>query len=819
VTGLALAALRTRWVTVVGAFIALTLGVGMISTVALVLGGTMSADPRPPERYAAAPVVVVGEGELTVDRGEEPATVRRDTPAPLPADLVSRLAAVGPVVEDRTFYAQLTGADAGADQVGHPWSAAALTPYTLTEGRPPRADNEVVLPGDARLGERVTVLTSAGPRPYTVVGAVRPVGFESAVFFNDAEAARLSPPVNAVIVDAAPEAVRQVAGTDVRVLTGVDRRAAEAAADQDRRRLLNTRTLLAVAGGIAAFVAVFVVASTFSFTTSQRRQEFALLRTVGSTPAQIRRMVLIEAALVGLLGSVAGCVLGALAGPALAARLARDDVAPSWFTAPLAVPPLAVSIVVGVGVALLAAWAASRRAGRVSPVEALQTAVVDDSPMTRGRWIAGLALLFCAVGGMLFIARAQPRIATVPVIYLWVLILTVTAVSVLAPAIVPPFTRLLTWPLSWLPGAAGILVRENTLTAVRRTVGTAAPVLLIVGLALSLFGATATIDQARLTERDRLLTADLVVLPDGGPGISPAIVPRIEALGGVEVAAPVPVTVYGYDEDSLRDYDAVAVDPDALGQTLRIEVLAGSIDDLDEGTVAVSDDWETTVGQSVELWLADGRTINPRVAAVVATGIGGPDVYLAPGYAGNELADEVLITVPAGGDADALRGQVAALAGEYGARVAPRAEWVAGGDSSTPGGSAAGLVVMLIVTVLYSGIAMVNTMVMAASGRIREFAVLRLTGATPGQVLRVVMAEALLVVGVGALLAGIATAINLAGLLAALAALVGATPVAMPWLLAGGLVVGSAVLLLVGSVATVRVTMRAPAVQLMGVRE
>ncbi|MEO3819136.1 ABC transporter permease [Plantactinospora sp. B24E8] len=827
--GLALATLRAAWTSVLGAFVALALGVGMISAIALVLAGTLSAPQREPQRFAAAPVVVRGPVELTVpgdaasnggddeEDGDGPQSVRRADPAPLSAELIARVAAVSPVVEDRTFYAQL--ADGPADQVGHPWATAAFTPYQLAAGRPPAADGEVAVPeGAGTVGQRVRVLTADGPREYTVSGLTRPVAFESAVFFTDAEARQLSPAVDALVATGAPDAVESAVGPEAEVLTGAERWTAEPAAAEDRQRLLNTRTLLGVSGGIAAFVAIFVVASTFAFVVAQRRGEFALLRTVGATPAQVRRMVLAEAGAVGLTGSLVGCLLGALAGPALADRLIADGIAPEWFSAAPTPAPLALSVVVGLGVALTAAWTASRRAGRVAPVEALRQATVDDRPMTRGRWIWGLALLGCAVGGMVFVARVQPLIATVPVIYLWILILTVTAVALLAPAIVPPFTRLVTLPLAWLPGATGLLARENTLAAVRRTAGTAAPVLLTVGLAVSLLGALDTIDEARTSERERQLATDLVLLPDGTPGISPVLADRIAAATGVEAAAPVPLTVYGFDSGSLRDYDAVAVDPAALARTVRLDVVDGSFGELSDRTVVLTDDWEIPVGDSVDLWLPDGRRSTLRVVALVATGIGTPDAYLAANHAVGGLADEVLVPTE-GGDPAQLRSRITTIAAEFGARLADRSGYVGAGGGGTPQGSTAGIAVMLVVTALYSAIAIVNTMIMAAAGRVREFAVLRLTGATPRQVLRVVAAESLLVVGVGLVLAAAATAVNLAGLFAALSGLVGATPVRVPWLLAGVLLGASTLLVLLGALVTVRNTLRGPAVQLVAARE
>lgn len=824
--GLAGATIRARWLSMFGAFVALAIGVGMISTVAIVFGATISATPRPPERFVDSPMLVVGQERLVLDNGDDVESVRRDERSPVAADLVERLAAAGRTVVDRTFYAQVSAGPAG--QVGHPWAVAQFGRYELVSGRPPAAGTEIVVPsGTGAVGSTVSVSTRAGPSPYTVVGVVAAVDFESAVFFSDSEAARLSPAVDAVafLPGSAPDeaAVGRIVGDRGEVLTGDDRRQPEAAALRDRQRMLDTRTLLAVAGGLAAFVAVFVVASTFAFTVAQRRAEFALLRTLGATARQVRRLVLGEAAMVGLAGSVAGCVVGVVGGPLLGARLARDGTAPPWFDAGPAAAPLLVSVLVGTGVAVVAARTAAGRAGRVSPIEALREARVEEATLTRGRLVTGLVLFFCALGGMVFVGRAQPHIATVPVIYMWLLIVTVTAVAVLAPALVPLFIRVLTWPLTRLRGAVGMLVRQQTLNAVRRTVGTAAPVLLTLGLALSLLGALGTTDNARVAERENALVADLVLLPDGAPGLSPALGERLARAGDAYVATSVPLTVYGYDSGSLRDFDATAVDPVALEQTSPREVLSGSMDDLAEDTVVVTDRVEASVGQELRLWLGTGQEVTLRVAAVVAQGIGGSEVYLAPSYAarggGDGLAESVLVKFRPGVDASAARERAESLADSFQARVASRDEFARAGAGGPPQSSIAGVALLLGVTALYCAIAIVNTMMMAAASRVREYAVLRLAGATPRQVRRVVTGEALIVVGVGAGLALLATTVNLAGTTAALSRLVGGVPVAVPWLAGGALVAGSAVLVLVTSLLTVRATLRAPAVQLVGARE
>jgi putative ABC transport system permease protein len=64
--------------------------------------------------------------------------------------------------------------------------------------------------------------------------------------------------------------------------------------------------------GVAVFVAVMGVAGALLALVIDRRREFGLLRFLGASAPQLRRMILFEAGLLGLLANLAGLVLGFL---------------------------------------------------------------------------------------------------------------------------------------------------------------------------------------------------------------------------------------------------------------------------------------------------------------------------------------------------------------------------------------------------------------------------------------------------------------------------------------------------------------------------
>ncbi|MFD7429443.1 FtsX-like permease family protein [Streptomyces sp. NPDC059818] len=844
---LVLQGIRTRWVTFAGSFVALALGVGIVATTGMALAATFDAPHRGPERFAAAPVLVRGEDRLRVDTQIGVRTQKLTDPRPVPAELAAALARLGRTAQDRTFpvSAGNTVLDGGGHSnaangggghrgggerpeiVGHPWPVAAATPYRLTSGRAPAAAGEVVVtagddPG-VRTGDRITVTTPAGSGSRTVVGTVRPAGFESAVFFTAAEAARISPGIDAVVVHADPAAVRAAVGEDsgLAVLTGDDRRRADPDPDRDAEALVSVNALLGTAAGITAFVSVSVVASTFSYGVAQRRREFGLLRTAGATPGQVRRLVYAEAVLVGVLASAAGCRLGLLGAPRLASWMAGEGIAPRWFAIGDQSWPLHTAFWTGLAVALAGAVTAAHRAGRTGPVEALRESAVDSGSMPLSRVLLGAAVLLTGAVVVALALVQDPGGVLRRKTYLTQPMLLIVGLALFAPVLVRPVTRFLTWLPARLPGATGVLARENASAGLRRTAAVAAPVLVTVALAASLMGTTATIDAARAAEARAQVTADFVVPADGEhASLSPRFVERARHIPGAAVSASRSTSVTVLEEGTaLVRSEARAVDPADAAAVSALPVVAGRFADLDDGGIVVNEEWlTTTVGERVGVWLGDGRKVTLRVVAVLSTGTGNNGVYLTPHNAAGAGIDRIDVGVRGGADRSAVAEALYAAGRATGTGVLTTAQWVRAGHPPTGGSTRLGLLMILAIALVYTGIALANTQVMATADRVRDLAVLRLAGATKAQVLRVVGVEALAVVAVGAVLGAAVAALNLLGVRTALGLLGVGSGVVVPWAVIGLVVVVSAALAVVFAVLPARLALRTRPVELAGTR-
>jgi putative ABC transport system permease protein len=120
---------------------------------------------------------------------------------------------------------------------------------------------------------------------------------------------------------------------------------------------------------------------------------------------------------------------------------------------------------------------------------------------------------------------------------------------------------------------------------------------------------------------------------------------------------------------------------------------------------------------------------------------------------------------------------------------------------------------MIGVLLAFIAVAAVNSLVMATGERSRELALLRLVGATPRQVTRMVRGEALAVIGFGVLLG---LAIAAATLVASSLAIAETAIPYLPWQVVAGVLVGAAVLGLGASELPVRNALRRDPVEAIG---
>ena len=541
----------------------------------------------------------------------------------------------------------------------------------------------------------------------------------------------------------------------------------------------------AVTLALAAFLAVFVIASTFAFTVDQRRRELALLRLVGAARRHVVRLLLGEAVLLGVVGSVAGSALGVAVVRVQAWSMVRLGLLPAGSGAqwrPWAVP---ASVALGTGLAVAGVLLAARRAARVRPLEALRAGEEPARVMTRGRRVAGV-VLGC---GALALAALSPLggPAGGRAMAVCVSICAALALTALAPLAVPAVARLLPVP----GGVLGELARANLRDEVRRSASTAAPLVVLVGLLLGQTGAASSYTAAAVQELRRGTAADLVV-----EGAAPQV--RIAAVTGVrssstEVDLPAAVTTGGEGMEFTEVLRVLVVDPAGYE---RAHPASGSLAALSGRAVAAGPGATgLSVGESPGVRVGDvdlGRL--PVVASVRRSVGGGPALLLPAGLLPARVLEgagaRTFVQLEDGADVQRVAAALAAAAGE-GARVSDVEDWLTRSADAAGATDASILLVVMGLGSLYALIGVVNSGVVATSARRREFATARAGGMTRRQVVGSALVEAWAVTAAGVLLGAAAAGGTLAAVLLTTASVTGTPSLDLPWVVAGAVVAGA----------------------------
>jgi putative ABC transport system permease protein len=773
---LAILSARGRLGTFTGALVALLAASALAMAWGMQLESMLRTHP-PVERYAGAAAIVTGRQSVGADHD-----VLLTERARVSSALATRLAAVPGVraaIGDVSVPARLGGVVA----VAHGWGSAALTPYVLSAGRPPMRPDEVVAGYPAAVGERLPLASTEPTRTVTVVGVARPrhrVSQQMAIFLTDAEATRLAGDpgrVDAIGVLAASGldiARLRAAAPGTQVLTGDARGRAEYPELQKTRTTLIPVT--AAFGGLALFIAMFVVAGTLGLSIQQREREIALLRAVAATPGQIRRLIAWEAAIVALVGSIAGIWPGLLLGRTLARALVNHGIAPPNFALHTDWLPAVAVIGCAVATSLLAVLAAGRRAARVPPTLALTDAAVEPRLLGPGRIIGGLLALAGAVP-LFAVSTTTSTPETAAATSEMTAIFLVVAVGFLGPIVTYAVARLLAPPLAAISPVGGFLASANLGTATRRFSSASTPLVLTVALSCTLLFSTTTIEHAIRMQRHAALTGQLAI-NTAGPGLPIAVLADARATPGVRSAVALTATTLGPSLGDSGDTIPAQILAGGQGGGLDVGVTAGSLSKLRGNTIALgrhrADAAHAHVGDRVALTLGDGTRTHATVVAIYARDLAFGDALLAPGLALSHQTTPLFgtILVQAGRPAS-VAARLRALAPRYpGLRVSDRASLATATDADREMNRWFGPQFVAEIFA-FTSIAVVTTLIMIALRRRRELGLLQLVGATTRQVRAMARWEAALIITIGL---GIGLAIAATALLPLSHALNGGLP-------------------------------------------
>ncbi len=764
--------------------LAVVLGVGFVVGT-LVLTDTLSRafDEAFAGTVEGTDVVVRGASAFQPGFGGGPGGGAFEEQPPVPEDLVERVAGVDGVataVGEVSGYAQLVDPDSGdpIETNGPPTIGASWNPVSggleVRTGRPPGPGEVAVDAGtagryDLRVGQRIEVILVGPTRRFIIsgivgIGELDSIGGATLAVFETRTAQEVfdrlgefdaiavagdedvsTAALRARIQEVLPRGYEAVSSATVAAET----------ADEIEEGLGFFRTGLLVFASVSLFVGAFIIFNTFNIIVTQRTRELGLLRALGASRGQVQVSVLVEAAVIGVIASVAGIGLGLLLATGLRALLAAFGTDLPSTGAVILPRTLMAGLAIGTLVTVVAGVAPARRASRVSPIEALREGEGGPSASLRRRVTVGALVTVAGVAALLYGLFGGSSEAAL-VVGLGAA-LTFVGVAILSPLVARPIAGVIGAPIRGL-GFAGRLGRVNAMRNPRRTASTAAALMIGLGLVTFVAVFADSLKASSDAALDETIRSDFILTSGGFSPLSPQVAEDLKTRPEIAVVSP---TRVGQIRVTGGSDFVTAVDPETMGEVTSIEFAAGSLGSLQgPNTVVVLDDEAESngwaVGDRIDVRFAmtgtqplavSGLYTDPRLLGSYAISLDTFDANFA-----QRLDSYVLVKLAEGVAATEGRRILDAAVEEFpNVQVQDQAGFKEQ-QAQAIDQILALVQVLLLLAIVIALFGIVNTLGLSIYERVRELGLLRAVGMSRRQVRGMIRSEAVIIAVLGGVL-------------------------------------------------------------------
>ncbi|MGC5398979.1 ABC transporter permease [Streptomyces sp. DT20] len=679
------------------------------------------------------------------------------------------------------------GSDTGAPTLAGNWTRNDLRSMEITSGHAPRGPTEVMVDADTadkhhlKIGDELRTIAVTGDVRAKISGIAtfKVTNPGAAIVYLDTATAQQkllgSPDVfTQISVTAEPG----VSDTQLKknVATALDGSAAyklqtqKEAADANKDSMGSFLDVMKYAmlgfAGIAFLVGIFLIVNTFSMLVAQRTREIGLMRAIGSSRKQVNRSVLLEAVLLGIVGSLLGVAAGVglavglmKAMGAVGMELSTQDLTIAWTTP---VTGLALGIIVTV----FAAYIPARRAGKVSPMAALRDSGTPAD--AKSGWIrAGIGLVLTGAGAAALWATTQADKSSDGSAFLGLgVVLTLIGFIVIGPLLAGVVVRGLSVVVLRFFGPVGRLAERNALRNPRRTGATGAALMIGLALVACLSVVGSSMVASATDELDKSVGADFIVQAPDGRLIVPQAAKALATAPGIEHVTNYKVlgAKLTNPDGSTADEDVTAADP-TYPQDLRRETVAGDLPAAyGKNAMSVGDDYATAhgikVGDTITVGFKAGTPAKLKVAAITSddTSVDQGAMYLNTSTAeqyvpAEKMPANVIMFAKAqdGKEKEAYAALKSSLAEYPQYKVQNQADFKQ--DLKDQIGQLLNIVYgLLALAIIVAVLGVVNTLALSVVERTREIGLMRAIGLSRRQLRRMIRLESVVIALFGALL-------------------------------------------------------------------
>jgi putative ABC transport system permease protein len=635
------------------------------------------------------------------------------------------------------------------------------------------------------VGSRLPLGTGEGTRTFTIRGVMKPSGLTSAFGGNlaimDVYAAQKMFGRGRTFdrIDVAVASGRSIAECQrqlrERLGAGLQIDPPSGRGQQFEAMLTAYRMMVNISSLFALFIGMFIIYNSFSIAVAERRSEIGILRALGATRRQIRRLFLLESTVAGLIGSTVGVVLGVLLARGIATSIGTlindvygvaqraDELATnSWL--------LGGALLIGVATSIVAALIPAHNAARVDPVQALQKGRYQVLSVGESRLRVALGASFGAI------SVACLTLSTSRALFYCGYGLAVLVALLLSPLLTLGLAKAFRPVLKTLSPVEGALAADSLIQSPRRTSASVAALMLSLALAVAFAGMARASYGSIINWMNVALNPDLFVLPSQSVvtrtiRFPQAMTPELTAIPGIEriqlvrdariVFRGTPVMIVAVDVESLshtsarRPVSGNAADMYRLaaagsglmvsenlarlqglklGQVLDLPTPNGMISLPIVGVVEDYSDQQGTIIMDRALFIRSWNDDSVNIFRL----------YLRPGAAVADVKSRILtefegrrqVFVLTNGE---LKGYILKVTDQWFALTS----------------------VQIAVAVLVAVLGIVNTLTVSITDRRRELGVLQAVGGLHGQIRRTIWLEALTVGCLGLVLGLALGAMNL----------------------------------------------------------